>query len=386
VTAPQDRDHLLDHTLKHGLNSAAAWSAESECLDAETLAAWADGGLDRQQAALTETHLSNCGQCQELLAALTQTLPATGTKATSATTHWRWWMVPMTAAAAVALWMVVPNQRYLAVPDEPAAELAQGSPPVAQEPIAAAPATPVPVPAPPPAATAPAATPRPAATQPARERARADDLRKPAPAQEFLDAAERTAPPAPLPAPQAMVAGRDAAAESKVAAPPAATSTGAAAANRAAAAPAPAPAPPSSPPVVNPAAEPPFVTAPAPAAATGAEAATQVVSPDSRFRWRYSAAGLDYSSNGGSTWEQVSAAIGRFITAGASPAPTVCWLVARGGSVYVTVDGRNFFRARFPEITNLTGVTATSGTAATVTTADGRTFVTSDGGATWRRQ
>lgn len=147
--------------------------------------------------------------------------------------------------------------------------------------------------------------------------------------------------------------------------------------------PAPAPAPPPAPSLAEAVTSRP---APPPAVAAPEAGFSQVVSPDSRFRWRYSAVGLDRSTDGGTTWEQVSEAIGRFVTAGTAPSATVCWLVARGGGVFVTDDGRNFFRARFPEIINLVGVTATSRAAATVTTDDGRTFVTADGGVTWRQQ
>lgn len=362
MTAKPGRDQLLDHTLKHGLSSAAAWGQVSECLDAETLATWVDGGLDRHQAALTEAHLSNCGQCQELLAALARTLPPAAGQDRSGTPDWRWWLVPLTAAAAAGLWMVVPQIDFTS-PPEPAAEFAQAAP---AEPIPAP--APVPAsPAPPTAAAAPAAEPprqEPAATA---ERPRQEEQRKQASAPAAQVAADTAARPSPPPVPAA------------AAPPPTATRSGAVAESMAVAM----PSPPTAPPSV--AAPPPVATA-APAAAPAAVPLGQVVSPDSRFRWRYSADGLDRSTDGGATWEQVSEAIGRFVTAGTAPSATVCWLVARGGGVFVTDDGRNFFRARFPEIINLVGITATSRAAAIVTADDGRTFVTSDGGVTWRQQ
>jgi len=361
VTAKPGRDHLLDHTLKHGLSSAAAWGPETDCLDAETLAAWVDGGLDRHQAALTEAHLSNCGQCQELLAALARALPPAAGQDRNGALDWRWWLVPLTAAAAAGLWMVVPAQLDVTSSSEPAAEFAQAVPP---EPI---PVT-VPAPAPAPPATA-APAPEPPRQEPAAaiERPREEEQRKQAPEPAAQVAADRAARTSPPPAPAA-------------AAPPTtATRSGAVAESMAVAVPSPPPAPPSV------AALPP-VAASAPAAAPAAVTLGQVVSPDSRFRWRYSAAGLDRTTDGGATWEQVSEAIGRFVTAGTAPSATVCWLVARGGGVFVTDDGRNFFRARFPEIINLVGITATSRAAAVVTADDGRTFVTSDGGVTWRQQ
>jgi len=361
VTAKPGRNDLLDHTLKHGLSSAAAWGPETDCLDAETLAAWVDGGLDRHQAALTEAHLSNCGHCQELLAALSRVLPPAAGQNLGTAAAWRWWLVPMTAAAAVGLWMVMPTQDNLASRSEPATELAQAAPP--PEPIPAPTPAPTPAPAPLPAAAPAAALP---AAEPPRqeprvteERARQAELRQPAPE-----------PPASVPAARTAADTRTPPRVPTVAAPPA-TAVGTQARAESVAAPM------ASPPPVLP---PPAAASPAPVPLG------QVVSPDSRFRWRYSAAGLDRTTDGGATWEQVSEAIGRFVTAGTAPSTTVCWLVARGGGVFVTDDGRTFFRARFPEIVNLVGVSATSRAAATVTTDDGRTFVTSDGGVSWRQQ
>ena len=37
------------------------------CLDAETLGAWTDGGLDPAAMAAAEAHVSNCARCQALV-------------------------------------------------------------------------------------------------------------------------------------------------------------------------------------------------------------------------------------------------------------------------------------------------------------------------------
>ena len=81
-------------------------STDREHLDAETVAAWIDGGLDAASLAAAEAHASNCDRCQALLATVAQTLPAEeqrGLKAAASSTAqgiWRWWMAPLAAATA----------------------------------------------------------------------------------------------------------------------------------------------------------------------------------------------------------------------------------------------------------------------------------------------
>jgi photosystem II stability/assembly factor-like uncharacterized protein len=70
-------------------------------------------------------------------------------------------------------------------------------------------------------------------------------------------------------------------------------------------------------------------------------------------------------------------------TAGAAPSSTTLWLVGRKGLVERTIDGRTFQRVTFPETTDLSAVQATSADTATITTADGRSFGTTDGGKSW---
>ena len=81
-----------------------------QCVDAETLAAWADGGLPKTEAVAVELHLSECDRCTAMLATFVRTtpeIPATGSL-------WqRWhlrWLVPVaTAATVAALWVLIPR-------------------------------------------------------------------------------------------------------------------------------------------------------------------------------------------------------------------------------------------------------------------------------------
>jgi photosystem II stability/assembly factor-like uncharacterized protein len=117
-----------------------------------------------------------------------------------------------------------------------------------------------------------------------------------------------------------------------------------------------------------------------------AQASQPIISPNANNRWRIVAAGtVDHSTDGGSTWQTQSTGVTAMLTAGASPSPTVCWLVGPGGIVLLSTDGRSWQRLVFPEAIDLESVHALDDKRATVTAADGRTVSTTDGGRTWVR-
>ena len=95
---------------------------------------------------------------------------------------------------------------------------------------------------------------------------------------------------------------------------------------------------------------------------------------------------MDYTSDGGGSWERLVTGLTTDLTAGASPSPRVCWLVGRGGVILLATDGRTFVRVPFPEAADLVAVQATDARSATVTAADGRRLTTDDGGRTWGRR
>ena len=68
---------------------------------------------------------------------------------------------------------------------------------------------------------------------------------------------------------------------------------------------------------------------------------------------------------------------------GAAVTSEVCWLVGDAGLVLVTTDGESWHRLPPPTTAALVSVTATGAGAASVTTREGRTFTTTDGGLTW---
>ena len=78
------------------------------CLDAETLAAWVDGGLSRNDAAMAEAHVSSCPRCQAIAGLIVKTAPVTPAGAP----WWRArapWLIPITAGVVAAgLLMIAP--------------------------------------------------------------------------------------------------------------------------------------------------------------------------------------------------------------------------------------------------------------------------------------
>jgi photosystem II stability/assembly factor-like uncharacterized protein len=116
----------------------------------------------------------------------------------------------------------------------------------------------------------------------------------------------------------------------------------------------------------------------------GASARLVIVSVDSRYRWRVTENGrVEQSSDGGASWESQQTGVSAALAAGASPAPSVCWIVGGGGTVVLSLDRRSWQAVPFPESVDLVAVAATDDSTATVTARDGRRFRTTNRGVTW---
>jgi photosystem II stability/assembly factor-like uncharacterized protein len=74
------------------------------------------------------------------------------------------------------------------------------------------------------------------------------------------------------------------------------------------------------------------------------------------------------------------------LTAGAAPSSTVCWIVGRSGTIIRTTDGEHWELVGSPSGENLVAVASDGAQHAIITTASGRNFATSDGGASWHLQ
>ena len=132
------------------------------CLDAETLAAWFDGGLSGAALEDVRSHVAGCARCQALVGALGRTRAAVPAPEPERSPRW-WlaWAVPAAAAAtALAIWVLVPQPTNVAVtPSSTTSSLQKQEAQPQTPPPAAAPAE-------------PAAPPASAATPPLQDRAR----------------------------------------------------------------------------------------------------------------------------------------------------------------------------------------------------------------------
>src|SRR6266404_4095080 len=116
---------LLRETLQAGMSGESP-----RCLDAETVARWADDTLSRKERAAVEAHAASCARCQSMLAAMARTAPPAVARS--------WfrspivaWVAPLTVAAAALLIYVevAPRSR----PAAPAASAVAMNPPARAE-------------------------------------------------------------------------------------------------------------------------------------------------------------------------------------------------------------------------------------------------------------
>jgi len=347
------RDRAFDTLLRSGMSPG---QPSSDCLDAETLAAWVDGALDATALARAEAHMANCARCQTVLATLVQagdTAPAVAPDPEATPRWWHLnlrWLIPLAGAAAAAvLWMVVPRDGQVPVA---VSQEARSSAPVQEAPARR--------PEPNDARQAPSAA---APATPPTGGAPEDRLARNEPPPTVIDAAPK----------------KETAAENQVMAkaqapaaappPPAATGTVAAPASPAAA-----------------------------AAGLSAEADTArnraaftqpglvIVSRDPQVRWRARPDGaIERSIDAGQTWTPTDGSAGMAALAGASPSRDVCWIVGRNGAVALTTDARSWVRVAAPVAEDLVGVEAVDARVATVRTATGVSYRTTDGGARWEQ-
>jgi hypothetical protein len=332
-----------------------------DCLDAETIAAWMDGSLPERERAAAEAHAADCDRCLAVLAAVANTTPPPLQSARPAWLSIRW-LVPIATVAVVAVaWVVQDQQPPVRTIDTIAVR--QGEP----APTTMPPAEPKREVAPQANAVGGAAaekSPSPnivTAKRTPSESARRDEQARTREEAAKREQLEQLARHGLIPQPRGAAAPPPPPAEPP--AKPTAAPQAAAAATRAA---------------DQTITQSQFRSAMAP---------TIVVSSDPNMRWRISGSVVERSTDSGRTWSVQPTGVQASLSAGASPAPGVCWIVGPGGTVLLTTDGERWRRLEFPDTTaNLVAVAARDALSATVTAADGRTYRTDDGGKTWRVQ
>jgi Photosynthesis system II assembly factor YCF48 len=410
----QEQDAAMGRWLREAL-AARDRTAPSECLDAETLAAWSEGTLGGSERSFAEAHAARCARCQALLAAMARSVPEYPAPS-SALRKWVLMLSPaVAAAAAVALWFALERQ--------PAITLQQSTPPGPQESAASAPHVQ-------PAPTAPAAgfeakaeadkeAEQPGSSQ-LRRKVQEPPIdrmasRRPEDAKALTAPPPAPAAPAPPARPVALPSAADQAASLNKTVPNRPETPSIAEERQRAAQSLPAPPPPAQTPqsqsaqsqqpspdlqgVPRAAPEPqrqselPRLRSAARSDALRDEARegvdlVSVVAPGGAARWRVlGGRTVQHSSDGGASWAtQYTAPENSALLSGAAPSTTAAWLVGRAGIVHATSDGRTWRRVSFPEAVDLVMVTATDARTASITTADKRTFVTTNGGQTWTQR
>ncbi|HUQ87571.1 MAG TPA: hypothetical protein VM096_08440 [Vicinamibacterales bacterium] len=347
--AKADRDRILEQALKHELEGvgtppgspALRSFSEGGCLDAETLAAWADEGLDAAATAACEAHVANCARCQSLVGTLARSLPAStestlGTQGTPGTlSMWRWWLAPIAAgAAAVTLWMVVPEQLQVAV-----------APPHAERTIAADAPARAPQALPPPALDQSAGRARNEARDTLANAARADE-----PQSQLRDAAAPKEEEA-----KKITESVDVRPQAAAPPPPATVALGATAGALQ-------------------------------KSARAAFAPIEVFTLERSRRWRILADRIERTEDDGMTWKTAGEVpLGQAIAAGSAPASSVAWFAGTRGLVLLTVNaGASFMNVNLPEPLDIASISATDARTAIISTVSGRRFRTDDGGHSWR--
>jgi len=350
--------------LRETLRGRMTPDPSAGCLDGEVLAAWSEGTLDAGERDALERHAADCARCQALLAAMARIEPHSPSR------WWRpstfGWLAPLAAAAAaILIWISLPSSSIDRAPGTSTVAKSVGLPRDAALPAPEPPAPVVTVPDR--VAVAPADRHRAAAGGRVAPRIAPDPPRV---ADATIDAISQKKD-----APQATVAET----RETVTAPPAAagavagglprrdetlTSAG----------------------KIQPPQKSGIAGITADSVLRRALVPVDVVSPDPGMRWRLLPAGqVARTIDRGMTWQTQSTGVSTTLTAGAAPAPTVCWLVGPGGVVVLSTDGVTWQRLAFPDASDLIAVRATDAANAIVTTADGRTFRTTDGGKSWRQ-
>src|SRR5687768_9899112 len=122
----QDREAAIGRLLT-AMQEQSHSAASPACLDAESLAAWAENQLTPAQRSAAESHVASCLRCQSTLGSMARTATAADTAAREEEQSRSWvfrfapWMAALGGAAVVALMVVTTQPRTEQTQAEPAA-------------------------------------------------------------------------------------------------------------------------------------------------------------------------------------------------------------------------------------------------------------------------
>jgi hypothetical protein len=371
---------LPDRLLRAALDDTASTPPSSACMDAATLAAWADGTLTGVERAAVQAHAAGCARCLALLAAMTRIEPSQLKRP--------WWRSPfawLPLATVTAAVVIVVGLGVLE--NQPPVSTGTGSSDSTQlppSPAAVSPPEAANAPAQPSASAVPSASP----ASRRRERPGVDAAPPPAVAAEPKREQPVASPAIPPPPAAPLIDIPAATPTATAAATPAAKSVESVPMTSAIAPSAPAPAAPPS------AARDEIMrrqdSARAFAGQTMMKAAVPapivIASPNRDSQWRIVGGAVEHTVDSGATWQTQAIGVATPMRAGAAPEARVCWVAGAAGVVLRTIDGVTWTRIPFPQSVDLVAIQASDVLHATVTTAAGARFTTSDGGATWIRQ
>jgi hypothetical protein len=348
----------LDAILRRAMRERPA-AETPECADPESIAAYWDKSLAGPDRERLEVHLADCMRCQMLLAAIARADQQASDAGAAAQVPWyRGWRIAIPALAAVAAVAVFVAMRRPASEDSQPEVVAMAKP---QAPLMAAPMT---APAPPVLPPVPPASPASAPVAPASNELAMNETKRAAePRAQTMGALSThkmarsaAAPNAPagsaVPAAGAAISGGIGGVSANTAGTAGVAST----------------------------------SESYTAAGNPAEGTVAISPADQSVTWFVGKNGLVHRRDAdGSTHIQQSG-VTTDLVAGAAPSAAVCWVVGRSGTIIRTTDGEHWLLVIAPTPENLTGVTAGSAKDATITTAGGRRFATSDGGASWHEE
>ena len=350
MTPADKNNEPLDAILRRA-TPAPPGPATPECADAESLAAYSDRSLSAAERDRLETHFADCTRCQLLLADIARTDQSARDAHAAAEVPWyRRWRIAIPALAAVAAVLVfIAIKRPATV--EPQREVVamekQEAPLVELPERAQAPAVPS-------AAAALAA----AAPAPNEEIA----MNQPKPAAAFRaetlggTALHRMNESAAAPGARAMIAQGNAP-EAKTGAM---QSYGAAVAGNG-------------------------LSSNAGYAEQAGVLAT-IAPSDRSVTWIVGRNGMIRRLDAHGNQHALQSGVSTDLVAGAAVSSSVCWVVGRAGTILRTTDGEHWAVVASPTAEDLVTVSSGGASDATVTTSTAKSFVTTDGGATWHQQ